>query len=246
MAATRIKWLAEGDPPEAFPALSRACIEPDGLLAAGGDLTPDRLLYAYRSAIFPWYESGQPILWWSPDPRCIILPKEFHVSRSLRRRLPASRFEVSFNRAFHEVIVACTGARRGQSGTWITPEMLRAYRKLHRLGWAHSVDIWRDGELVGGLYGIAIGRAFFGESMFSRAADASKTAMLALCQLLQTHNFAVLDCQVESPHLLTLGAKRLPRREFATLLEVACDPPDRAEFWPKSRVCATEFLGSGT
>jgi len=242
MNGPRITWISGADPPQAFPPLERACGEPDGLLAAGGDLSAERLLYAYRHGIFPWYEEGQPILWWSPDPRCILLPADFHVSRSLRRKLPKARLEVSFNAAFEQVIDACARARIGQSGTWITPDMMQSYQQLHRSGWAHSVDIWMDDQLIGGLYGIAIGKAFFGESMFSRGCDASKVAMMALCQLLVEQDFTVLDCQVASPHLTTLGALPLPRAEFARLLRVACSPPGRAKFWPDRRIGATEFL----
>ena len=242
MTTPRITWISSDDPPQAFPPLQLACSEPDGLLAAGGDLSTDRLLYAYRHGIFPWFEHGQPILWWSPDPRCVMEPRQFHVSRSLRRKLPAAGFEVSFNMAFDEVIAACSGSRIGQGGTWITPGMKRAYRELHRSGWAHSVEIWQHGMLAGGLYGIAIGKAFFGESMFSHASNASKVAMLALCGLLDRQDFALLDCQVESPHLLTLGASLLPRSEFAGKLQQACQPAARSNFWPNRRKSATDYL----
>jgi len=242
MTTPRITWIAGEDPPEAFPPLDLACIEPAGLLAAGGDLSAARLLYAYRHGIFPWFDEGQPILWWSPDPRCVLLPQAFHLSRSLRRRLPSAGFDVSFNKAFDQVIAACAGTRRGQAGTWITPDMSDAYSELHRSGWAHSVEIWRGRQLVGGLYGLAIGKAFFGESMFSNSNNASKVAMLALCCLLQQQRFALLDCQVESPHLLTLGAAPLPRAEFAQMLQQVCHPASRADFWPDRRMNATEFL----
>jgi len=217
-AAPRITWIAPDDPADAFPPLDAAFSEPDGLLAAGGDLSQERLLYAYQHGIFPWYDEGQPILWWSPDPRCILIPGDLHVSRRLRRSLRQSDFVVTFNSAFDEVIAACAEDRTGQSGTWITIDMARAYRELHRAGWAHSVEIWRDESLVGGLYGLAIGRVFFGESMFSRAGNASKIALLALCRELVARDFALLDCQVESPHLQSLGATLMPRASFANIL----------------------------
>jgi len=222
--APRIVWLSRDDPPEAFPKLDQAFTEPDGLLAAGGDLSPERLLYAYRHGIFPWYDEGQTILWWSPDPRCVLLPGGFHRARRLRRFLKSAGFQVTFNTAFDRVIAACAGPRDAQAGTWITSEMMRSYSALHRAGWAHSVEIWRGATLVGGLYGVSVGRAFFGESMFSRESNASKAAMLALCVELSDRQFEVLDCQVDSPHLASLGATLMPRAEFAGLLETACVP----------------------
>ena len=242
MNAPGIAWISGDDPPDAFPPLDSACEEPDGLLAAGGDLSAERLLYAYEHGIFPWYEEGQPILWWLPDPRCVLIPADFHASRRLCRTLPKAQFQVSFNAAFDPVIDGCAGARYGEPGTWITTDIRQSYRQLHRLGWAHSVEVWQDGQLAGGLYGIAIGKAFFGESMFSARSDASKVALLALCQLLVKQDFAVLDCQVASPHLTTLGALLMPRAKFADLLRHACHPATRAEFWPDRRTCATEFL----
>jgi len=197
MKSPRITWISSNDPPNAFPDVSSAFDTPDGLLAAGGDLSEKRLLYAYRHGIFPWFDEGQPILWWSPDPRCVIRPDEFHLSRRLGRYLRQSDFEISFNTAFSEVIEKCAEDRDGQQGTWITTEMQDAYARLRKNGWAHSVEVWSGGMLCGGLYGLAIGKAFFGESMFSRHNNASKAAMLALCRLLEQEGFAVLDCQVE-------------------------------------------------
>ena len=220
--APRIAWISSDDPPDAFPALDTAFAEPDGLLAAGGDLSPERLLYAYRHGIFPWYDDGQPILWWSPDPRCVVRPAEFHVGRRLLRHLKKSGFEVTFNVSFNDVISACADPRHGQPGTWITADMRDAYVRLHDLGWAHSVEIWDDGSLAGGVYGLLIGQAFFGESMFSRSTNASKAAMLALCVRLRILDVSIFDCQVESPHLTTLGAKTIPRSEFADILDIAC------------------------
>lgn len=242
MTRQRIHWLREDDPPEAFPPLDQALEEPNGLLAAGGDLSPARLLHAYRAGIFPWFESGQPILWWSPDPRCVIRPGQFHVSRSLRRTARTANFELTFNHRFREVIEACAGRRDGQAGTWITEDMKKAYTGLHESGWTHSVEVWQDTELVGGIYGLASGRFFFGESMFSKAADASKIAMLALCHTLASNAFEFLDCQVPSQHLMTLGASVIPRIEFAARLSALREDQSPAEFWPTGRFRAAEFL----
>ena len=220
----RIAWLSPADSADAFPPVERALRDPDGLLAAGGDLSSDRLLYAYRHGIFPWYEDGQPILWWSPDPRCILRPDSMHVSRRLRRAIRQSDATVHVNTAFAEVMRACAAPREGQPGTWITPEMMAAYEQLHQSGWAHSIEIRHDGQLVGGLYGVAIGRAFFGESMFSRHSNASKFALLALCRGLHDPAFEVIDCQVVSPHLTSLGAELVERRRFAGMLDECCEP----------------------
>lgn len=240
--APRIAWISRDDPPDAFPPLDHAFSEPDGLLAAGGDLSADRLLYAYRHGIFPWYDEGQPILWWSPDPRCVLVPSEFHLARRLRRTFGSAGIEVSFNEAFDEVIEACATYREGQSGTWITTDMKKAYHALHMDGFAHSVDVWRGGELIGGLYGLSIGRVFFGESMFSRQANASKAAMLALCRELAVRQFEILDCQVDSPHLLSLGARLIPRSEFAAILENACDCGSRLDIPTGIRRPIAEYL----
>ncbi len=225
--APRIVWISKDDPPDAFPCVDQAFDEPDGLLAAGGDLSADRLLYAYRHGIFPWYDEGQPILWWSPDPRCVLRPSEFHVARRLRRSLNSSQFEVSFDHAFNAVIDACAEHRDGQPGTWITAEMKKAYQVLHSDGFAHSVEVWHGDALVGGLYGLGLGRVFFGESMFSREKNASKAAMLVLCKELIARNVELLDCQVVSPHLMSLGARLIHRSDFAATLESACEPATR-------------------
>lgn len=211
-----LPWL-EADKLE-FPPLDSALDEPNGLLAAGGDLKPERLLSAYRAGIFPWYESGQPILWWSPDPRTVVFPTHFHLSRSLRKTLRKGGFEVSADTDFPSVIKACAAPRQGASGTWITPEMSAAYRELHRLGYAHSIEVWRDQELVGGIYGLALGRVFFGESMFSRVDNASKVAFAHLVRQLNDWNFELLDCQVASGHLFTLGAEEIDREDFEQIL----------------------------
>jgi leucyl/phenylalanyl-tRNA--protein transferase len=238
-----ITWISSDDPPEAFPEIESAFDIPDGLLAAGGDLSPERLLYAYQHGIFPWYDSGQPILWWSPDPRCVLRPHEFHASKRLRRSLSRSKLEVSFNQAFSAVIAACAEDRIGQQGTWITDDMADAYSRLHQQGWAHSIEIWQENRLVGGLYGLAIGRAFFGESMFSRQTNASKAAMLALCQQMVLNDFEILDCQVESPHLVSLGASLMPRNKFAAVLRRACNTNSQYLDWPVGRRQMLDFLG---
>jgi leucyl/phenylalanyl-tRNA--protein transferase len=238
----QITWISAADPPESFPDIERAFTVPDGLLAAGGDLSEERLLHAYRRGIFPWFSEGQPILWWSPDPRCVIFPARLHVSRRLRRSLRRSDFEIRFNSAFDEVIENCARDRTGQDGTWITPEMNAAYRRMHAGGWAHSIETWRDGQLVGGIYGLAVGKVFFGESMFSAETNASKASMQALCTLLVEHDFRLLDCQVESPHLISLGAELVPRRQFAGILDEACEPPERFDAWPKTSLNVRQLL----
>jgi leucyl/phenylalanyl-tRNA---protein transferase len=239
-----LRWLAAGDPPSAFPDIEFACREPDGLLAAGGDLSSARLLYAYRHGIFPWYEDGQPILWWSPDPRCVLQPARYHVAKRLRRWLKDCPFEVRFNTAFAEVVSGCAGSRLGQHGTWITADMFAAYQALQHEGWAHSVEVWNGQTLVGGLYGISIGRVFFGESMFSRESNASKIAMLALCRLLAERDFALFDCQVVSAHLLTLGAETMARRDFRAILDVACEPRTRFSAWPAAPLLASTLANA--
>ena len=241
MRSPRIHWISEDDPPHAFPPVEAAFDVPDGLLAAGGDLSEDRLLYAYSHGIFPWFSDGQPILWWSPDPRCILLPQSLRISRRSRRSLRKSDFTVSFNRAFAAVIDECAADRPGQEGTWITDEMNTAYCRLHETGWAHSIEIHQEDRLVGGLYGIAIGKAFFGESMFSREDNASKAAMLALCNVLQDHQFILLDCQVVSPHLVNMGAVTVERTEFTAMLSQACELPEKFAAWPADGRSIVEF-----
>ena len=228
----RIVWISTDDPPDAFPNIEMAMQEPDGLLAAGGDLSSSRLLAAYRLGIFPWIDEGQPILWWSPNPRCVLVPGDFHVARRLRREMRTSAAEIRFNTSFGEVIRKCAEPRIAQQGTWITTDMISAYERLHTEGWSHSVEVWFDDNLVGGLYGLAIGKVFFGESMFSRRSNASKYALYALSQCLRSNDFELIDCQVLSQHLTTLGATLMPRSQFAGLLRSACDPPDRFEAWP--------------
>ena len=212
-----------------FPPLEAA--SPEGLLAVGGDLNPDRLLSAYRQGIFPWYSDDQPILWWSPDPRAVLYPSKLHISKTLRKSLRTRGFEVSADRAFALVIAACAESRNRGEGTWITSGMQDAYCALHRMGYAHSVETWHNGELVGGLYGLAIGKAFFGESMFSRVADASKTALVGLATSLAAEGYRFIDCQVVSEHLTSLGAEATPRDRFASELHEAVGFPDKAARW---------------
>jgi leucyl/phenylalanyl-tRNA--protein transferase len=213
-----------------FPDPERA--EPEGLLAVGGDLAPRRLLTAYAMGIFPWYEDGQPILWWSPSPRLVLFPKELHVGRSVRKVMNAGRFDVRCDTAFARVIDRCAEkARPGQDGTWITDEMRAAYVGLHEAGFAHSIEAWEDGELAGGLYGVSLGGAFFGESMFADRDDASKVAFVTIVQQLARWEFDVIDCQVKTDHLERFGAREVPRAEFLSLLQRSVVKPTRRGPW---------------
>jgi len=213
--------ILAADPESPFPSSDQALDNPQGLLAIGGDLSPARLINAYRLGIFPWYSEDQPILWWSPAPRCVIFPHAVHVSRRLRRRYNQGRYSLTADRSFTAVIKACAGARRDQEGTWITEAMQTAYIRLHEMGIAHSVEVSVDGELAGGIYGLVLGRVFFGESMFSKQQDASKIALVALCRQLQQWDFKLLDCQVSNPHLLSMGAQEISRKDFEHFLETA-------------------------
>jgi leucyl/phenylalanyl-tRNA--protein transferase len=213
-----------------FPPLSQALSQPNGLLAAGGELTPARLLDAYRRGIFPWFGDEDPILWWSPDPRTILFPKEFKISRTLRKTLRSNLYEVRADSAFEQVMQACAAPRDGQ-GTWIHADMIAAYGELHRMGWAHSVETWQDGELVGGLYGVSIGRIFYGESMFSRRSDASKVALAHLVAQLQRWDFGMIDCQMRTAHLVSLGAREVPRSEFSRRLQELIHYPNIVTPW---------------
>lgn len=215
---TNLIWLSDNDPPDVFPPVELALNEPSGLLAAGGDLRPERLLAAYRRGIFPWYSRGQPILWWSPDPRTVLFPKELKVSRSLAKTIRTRGFEARFDTEFAAVMAGCGDRALRPEGTWITGDMRQAYQRLYQLGVAHCVETWLDGALVGGLYGVQLGRVFFGESMFSRVSDASKFALKVLCDRLIDQQVAMIDCQMATPHLLSLGAREIPRREFLDLL----------------------------
>lgn len=214
-----------------FPPVAQAMRQPNGLLAAGGDLTPARLLDAYRHGIFPWFSAADPILWWSPDPRMVLFPAEFKVSHSLQKTLRRGHYEVHIDSAFEQVMRACASPRKGQDGTWIQEEMIEAYVRLHRLGHAHSFETWMEGELVGGLYGIGIGRMFYGESMFSRKTDASKIALAHLAAQLKRWNFGMIDCQMNTPHLASLGAREIARTEFIARLQELIHYPDIAPPW---------------
>jgi leucyl/phenylalanyl-tRNA---protein transferase len=213
-----ITWLSPLDAPEWFPPLEQALEEPAGLLAAGGDLSPARLVAAYARGIFPWYSPGQPVLWWSPDPRAVLFPNEFHCSRSLARTMRRGVFRVSEDVDFAAVIDGCAAPRVASPGTWITSDMRAAYLELHRRGVAHSIEIWRADELAGGLYGVRLGEIFFGESMFSRERDASKVALAHLVSMCASNNVAVIDCQLPSRHLASLGVRCIPRPQFESLL----------------------------
>lgn len=224
-------WIDPDDPEISFPSVEHALSEPNGLLALGGDLGSERLLLAYRSGIFPWFGPQQPILWWSPDPRLVLYPERLHISHSLARTLHRKRFTVSMDRDFAAVIAGCAAPRRGQAGTWITDEMHAAYLRLHQEGHAHSVECWLDGELVGGLYGVAIGRVFFGESMFALVPDASKVAFVHLTEQLRCWGYPLIDCQVRTDHLVSLGAGTIARDEFIGILNRYCDSPPGHSQW---------------
>jgi leucyl/phenylalanyl-tRNA---protein transferase len=227
-----IPWL---QPDEPFPPVEQALAQPDGLLCAGADLSRERLLDAYRRGIYPWYSGSEPILWWSPDPRMVLYCDELKVSRSLGKSVRNRGYELRIDTAFARVLSGCAGPRRDEGGTWLGADMRRAYAALHRAGYAHSVETWKDGELLGGLYGVALGRMFFGESMFSRATDASKVALVGLVEELRARGFPLVDCQMRTPLLASLGAREIPRnvflRQLAALVNYA-DPPAR---WQRRR-----------
>jgi len=222
-------WINETDPPAALPPSRFALKEPNGLLAVGGALTPEWLVHAYRAGVFPWYSEGQPVLWWTPDPRAVLFPGEFRRSRSLRRSIRNRGYETRIDTAFVQVVAACAQPRRREPGTWITPAMHESYVELHRRGLAHSIETWRSGELVGGLYGVALGRVFFGESMFTRATDASKVALARLVTECATRGIELIDCQMATDHLASLGSRCIPRRRFEALLARHCQ--DGADLW---------------
>ncbi len=229
-----IPLLAAHDPSR-FPDVRRALREPNGLLAAGGDLSPQRLAGAYRRGIFPWFGVGDPILWWSPDPRTVLVPDRIRISRSLRKRLRRRELGVTMDRDFGAVIRACAAPREPDGGTWIVPEMVAAYERLHRLGLAHSLEVWSGDptgdRLVGGLYGVSIGRVFFGESMFSRSTDASKVALVHLCDRFRAWGLDLIDCQMHTEHLASLGAQTVQRRIFVDWLNRLCPLPGRVGSW---------------
>lgn len=223
-----ISWLHPGD---AFPPVAKALHEPNGLLAAGGNLSAQQLIEAYRHGIFPWYNPGEPILWWSPDPRMVLFPARLKVSRSLRKTLKKRNYEVRVDTAFRSVMQNCAAPRDGQPGTWIGEEMIVAYSHLHEMGMAHSVETWRDGELIGGLYGVALGKMFYGESMFSRDTDASKIAFVHLVRQLERWGFGMIDCQMKTAHLASLGACEIARAEFVRRLGVLIELPHESGRW---------------
>ena len=224
-------WLEPDAAEIIFPDVELALRDPEGLLAMGGKLSVDWLLQAYRQGIFPWYGSGQPILWWAPNPRLVLFPDNLHISHSLAKTIRQGKFSVTVDTVFTEVITACAQARPAQSGTWITPEMESAYIDLHQAGHAHSVECWCDGKLVGGLYGIAIGKVFYGESMFTEATDASKVAFVALVRQLERWGFCLVDCQVHTEHLESFGAAMIPRQEFTAILGSGCAQPGHGLPW---------------
>jgi len=223
-----IRWLHSGDP---FPPLTEALAEPNGLIAAGGELSTAFLIDAYRHGIFPWFSPGQPLLWWSPDPRMVLFPRELKVTRSLAKVLRNRAYEVRADTAFRRVISACAQPRAAQDGTWISAEMIAAYCALHELGYAHSIETWIDGELAGGLYGVALGRMFYGESMFTRAPDASKIALVHLTRQLARWNFGMIDCQMQTAHLASFGAREIPRAEFTRSLRELVNYPQSPAVW---------------
>ncbi len=223
-----------------FPPVDRA--SPEGLLAVGGDLRPGRLLEAYRHGIFPWYNEGDPILWWSPDPRAVLFPEKLHVPRSLKKRLRSNAFTVTLDTCFRQVMKQCAGPRPQypEGGTWITDDMLDAYTRLHELGYAHSIESWQEDRLVGGVYGVAIGGVFFAESMFTRVDDASKVALVKLVTQLQAWNFRLIDCQQSSPHVMRFGAEEISRSDFINQVIEALNIPDRRGRWQFDRASDTE------
>jgi leucyl/phenylalanyl-tRNA--protein transferase len=227
----RLHWLDPRNPRQPFPAAQMAMRDPNGLLAIGGDLSATRLLGAYAQGIFPWYNPDEPILWWCPDPRAVLVPADFHVSRSHARRLRKRDFAVTLDTAFGAVLESCSAPRARGRGTWLGAEMKHAYQDLHERGHAHSIEVWQRGTLAGGLYGVALGQVFYGESMFSRIDDGSKIALHYLCRQLHAWNFALMDCQIASPHLTSLGAVELPRERFLTLLRDAVTQPGRPGRW---------------
>ncbi|WP_018993795.1 leucyl/phenylalanyl-tRNA--protein transferase [Thioalkalivibrio sp. ALgr1] len=226
-----LPWLDPEHPEAPFPDPGHALRDPNGLLAAGGDLSVPRLLNAYRSGVFPWFEAGQPILWWSPDPRAVLEPAHFRLHRSLKKAIRNRGYTVSFDRAFEAVIEACAGPREYAAGTWITGSMQQAYIAMHRTGHAHSVEVWDGPRLIGGLYGVAVGRLFCGESMFSRERDASKIALAWLCRHLVAWGWPLVDVQMETEHLRHLGAITLPRREFIARIREIAHAPEAPGPW---------------
>jgi leucyl/phenylalanyl-tRNA--protein transferase len=228
-SSNQLYWVQDNLLATDFPPLDKALRDPDGLLAIGGTLSRERLLNAYKKGIFPWFNNGQPVMWWSPDPRCILIPEEIRISKSLNKRIKQNRFTITYDTVFKDIINNCAATRKGINDTWITHDIKEAYFNLFKLGHAHSVECWLDNELVGGLYGIAMGKIFFGESMFSRSTDASKIALVSLSQQLIEKDFKLIDCQVHSNHLQTLGAKPVHRELFIQYLNHYCND-DKTSF----------------
>ncbi len=225
------------DPEAPFPPIEAALDNPRGLLAMGGDLSPARLVNAYCCGIFPWYSTGQPILWWAPFPRCVLYPTDVHVSRRLRRQYNQGNFRLTLDRSFERVITACAAPRASGDGTWITTDMQAAYVHLHEMGIAHSLEVWRDDELAGGIYGLALGGVFFGESMFSKQSNASKVALVGLCQHLRSCRFSLMDCQISNPHLMSMGCIDMPRMEFQQHLQAI----DAGDHWDSNLQCVSRW-----
>lgn len=228
-------------PTDHFPPVDRALADPNGLLAAGGGLGVERLIDAYARGIFPWFSEGDPVLWWSPDPRTVLGTSSVHLSRSLRRRMRRTDYEVTMDREFPQVMRACAGSRRGESGTWLIPSMMRAYQRLHDVGIAHSIEVWIGRTLVGGLYGVALGCMFYGESMFSRRSDGSKIALVVLAAQLARWQFPIIDCQMETAHLATLGAIPIARAEFVRLIERLVEQPPVPSPWTLDEDVMAQF-----
>lgn len=238
-------WLDARPPDAPFPPVELALREPNGLLAVGGDLSPQRLLRAYRQGIFPWYNAGQPILWWSPDPRLVLFPADLRISRSLRKTLRRGAFRVTLDADFEAVVAACAAPRADGQGTWITRDIAAAYARLHALGHAHSVEVWQQDRLVGGLYGVALGRVFFGESMFTRISDASKVAFVHLVGQLERWGYELIDCQVYTGHLASLGATLIPRAAFNARLDRLADAAGHDGRWVLDPDLADRLRGGG-
>ncbi len=213
-----------------FPSVEKS--SPEGIVAVGGNLSPGILISAYSQGIFPWFSEGDPILWWSPHPRCVLFPEDIHISKSMKKILKKGYFSFSFDRAFDRVIEGCRDTpRKGEKGTWLTREMVKAYKKLHSLGYAHSLEVWLEGKIAGGLYGVSLGGCFFGESMFSRVSNASKTALIVLAKTVEKLSFLFIDCQVYTPHLETMGAKMISRQKFLQLLSTGLEKPTIKGKW---------------
>jgi leucyl/phenylalanyl-tRNA--protein transferase len=241
MSKIALYWIDPDSPDDNFPPVADALTQPDGLLCFGGDLGTDRILNAYKRGIFPWYSEGQPIMWWSPSPRCVIYPNELIIRRSLKKMMRNAGYYFSIDKAFPDVIRACSAPRDEEGGTWITRDIQNAFTRLHELGHAHSAEVWKNGKLIGGLYGIAIGRVFFGESMFAVERDASKIALVCMTDFLLTHQFQLIDAQVTSGHLLSLGAREIERKLFISILDKYCHIENDIDLWQTDPMPVKEY-----